>query len=285
MAKHNGPEGLLQAFNILDTEIEQKPLDIAPLRLRAHLHQEHGDVPAAERDLMAAQCLQPTHTGVARSTADLHRSAGHPERSVQVLTAALKTSPGDPGLLFQQARALADSRQIPEALRDLGTVLESSPKYHQARLLRCRLLRKLDRFSESLEDAGVVLAAQSPGSKASPQLAGAAGRSWSHAYQRHRGRALHEQGKTLMAMKQYGDAILPLQELTTTQPGNCHALLDLARCLQNHGTLLVTICEAAPTAGSKLYVRHALSSLAVLGGEGGGGCVCVCVGEGGGGVG
>ncbi|KAK9861202.1 hypothetical protein WJX84_004279 [Apatococcus fuscideae] len=122
MAKHNGPEGLLQAFNILDTEIEQKPLDIAPLRLRAHLHQEHGDVPAAERDLMAAQCLQPTHTGVARSTADLHRSAGHPELSVQELTT---TQPGNCHALLDLARCLQNH----------GSLLESTAALRKAQSL------------------------------------------------------------------------------------------------------------------------------------------------------
>ncbi|KAK9818854.1 hypothetical protein WJX74_000866 [Apatococcus lobatus] len=233
MAKHGGAVGLQQGLVILDAEIQHHPKAIAPRRLQAQLQHINGDVPAAKNSLAAALQLQPHDAGLARTRAKFDRSSRRTGDSIMELTAALEASPGNPALLHLSAKALADLGRPDLAIDALDAALQTSPSFHEARILKARLLRRQDRLYEALRESQQVLDIVVTGMSAAKQKDQHHQSSPVfpvHANGRHWCRALHEQGKTLMVMQRYEEALSCLQQLLMQQARNCGALLDLARC-------------------------------------------------------
>jgi putative PEP-CTERM system TPR-repeat lipoprotein len=114
-------ETLLRDAQRLDPTGQQSDLGMA------RLYMAKNDYPSAARELAAARAIDPDAIDVLRLQADLQRSTGDVEGALASYDTALKTHPGDLGLLVGHAMILISLERLSDAQIDIDAALDQAP--------------------------------------------------------------------------------------------------------------------------------------------------------------
>jgi hypothetical protein len=117
--------------------LRDRPADPKLLRQRAERHREHGDLPAARADLLAARAGGDASIDILLPLAQIERESGRLTAAQEAIDRYLKQCPENPFALREKALIHAAAAQWPAAADAWLAVLRNQPSPNAEHFLAC----------------------------------------------------------------------------------------------------------------------------------------------------
>lgn len=235
-----------EALRCYNEVVSIQPHHPIALRERGLLLLNVGNIDAGEKDLMTAHSVDPLDITVTSALSSTLLNRNRPDVAEVVLQETLDLIPEAPDLLCNLALVRLAQQRQDEAVGLFRRTLLSHPEHRLSRLNLAHALVDMQQFDEAKKEFGVAIT----GSPQDPDfLAGlatvdyAAGNYETALVQLERISASHPThylsnmylGLTLRELRRFDEASACFRRLTTAQPGDASAQLNLAFVLLAQG--------------------------------------------------